>query len=170
MGIFADLSKAFDTVSHQILLKKVKLYGVTGNNYSWFENCRINRKQCVVINNGRNTSFQDIICGVLQGYILGPLLFILYINDLKKVSNALDPIVFADNTDLFISDKHNNALFTKANLELQKMSEWFKANKLSLNTKKSVFSLYHKSTQKHNLPSAFPILKIEATELKKKLA
>ena len=84
-------------------------------------------------------SFQDIICGVSQRFILDPLLLILYINDLKNVSNALNVIGFADCTNLFISDKSINTLFSKANLELQKVNEQFKPNKLSLNTKKSVF-------------------------------
>ena len=91
LGIFVNLSKAFDTKNHQILFKKL---------------------------DNENTLFQNIICGVPQGTILGPLLFILYINDLKNVSNALDPTVFADDTILFISDKNINTLFIKANLEL----------------------------------------------------
>ena len=118
LGIFVNLSKAFDTENHQILFKKLKLDGVTGNNCSWFENYLSNRKKCVVITDNENTLFQNIICGVPQGTILGPLLFILYINDLKNVSNALDPTVFADDTILFISDKNINTLFIKANLEL----------------------------------------------------
>ena len=96
-----------------------------------------------------------------QGSILGPLIFILHINDLKNVSNALDHIISADDTNLFVSDKNVNTLFTKANLELQKMNEWFKANKLS------VFSLYHKSNRKGYLPLALPI-RIDSVELKRK--
>ena len=72
-----------------------------------------------------------------KGSILSLLLFILYINDLKKASNTLDPISFADETNLFVSEKTVNTLFTNTSLELQKMNEWFKANKLLLNTKKS---------------------------------
>ena len=74
-----------------------------------------------------------------KGSILGLLLFIVYINDLKNVSYALDPIVFADDVNLVISDKNVNVLLTKTNLELQKINEWFKEKKLSLSTKKSVF-------------------------------
>ena len=74
-----------------------------------------------------------------KGSILGLLLFIVYINDLKNVSYALDPIVFADDVNLVISDKNVNVLLTKTNLELQKMNEWFKEKKLSLSTKNSVF-------------------------------
>ena len=95
------------------------LYCVTENNYSWFEYYLSNRKQCVVTNNSENRSFQNITCGVPKGPILSSLLFILYINDLKN----------ADDSNLFISDKKVNTLFTKANLGLQKLNKWFKAKK-----------------------------------------
>ena len=121
------------------------LYCVTENNYSWFEYYLSNRKQCVVTDNSENRSFQNITCGVPKGPILSSLLFILYINDLKN----------ADDSNLFISDKKVNTLFTKANLGLQKLNKWFKAKKnISLYTKKSVFAQYHKSTEKDNLPLA----------------
>ena len=108
------------------------------NHYSWFENYFANRKQCVVINDKEDMSFQDIICGVPQGFALGLLLFVYLLP--KKISNSLDSIVFTDDTSLFISDKNNiNALATKVNLELQKLNEWFQVNKLSLNTKISTF-------------------------------
>ena len=110
--------------------------------------------------------FRIIYAACLKG-----LFSVRYINDLKNTSTALDLIVFADDTNLFISDKNVNTLFTKANLELQKMNEWFTANKLSRNTyiqKKMVFSLYHKIAQKDNVPLALPILRIDSVELKRK--
>ena len=126
------------------------------------------KTKCCNNSNG-NTSFQNITCSVPQGSFLGPQLFILYIIDLRRVSNGLDVTIFGDNTDLFISDKVINPLFTKASLELQKMNEWFEGNKLLLNTKKvSAFSAYHKSTQKDNLPLAPPIPRIDGVELKRK--
>ena len=136
-------------INHQIF------YSVTGNNYSWFENYLSNRKQCVVINNNENMSFQNIICGVPQGSLVGPLPFILNINDLKYVSNALDPIIYAEDKNLSISDKNDNTLFTKANLQRHKKNEWFKANILSLTTKNQCFFYTIKVLRKITCPWLF---------------
>ena len=103
LGVFIDLSKAFDTVAHSIVLKKLELYGVTDGNHSWFKNYLSNRTQFISINNEENTELETITCGVPQGSILGPLLFLLYVNDLKNASNLLDPIMFADDTNLFLT-------------------------------------------------------------------
>ena len=101
LGIFVDLSKAFDTVDHKILISKLKNCGVRGNNLKWFKSYHNNRKQFIAYNN-KYTSFEMIKCGVPQGSILGPLLFLIYVNDLNQVSNILDPIMFADDTNFFI--------------------------------------------------------------------
>ena len=90
----------------------------------------------------------------------------MFIIDLKIVSNSLFQTVFGDNTNLIVSDKIINIFITKASLELEKMNEWFEGNKLSLNTKKSVLSLYYKSTQKDNLLLTPPIPRIDSVELK----
>ena len=105
LGVFIDLSKAFDTVDHSILLKKLELYGVTNRNHSWFKNYLSNRKQFIQINDEENTELETITCGVPQGSILGPLLFLLYVNDLKNASNLLDTIMYADDTNLFLTHK-----------------------------------------------------------------
>ena len=91
LSIFIDLSKAFDTVYHQILISKLKNYGVKGKNLSWFKSCLENRKQYLNYSNNV-TNLVQIKCGVPQGSILGPLLF-LYVNDLRNLLNILDPIV-----------------------------------------------------------------------------
>ena len=128
LGVFIDLSKAFDTVDHQILISKLKNYGIEGNNLNWFKNYLQNRKQYLILNK-YETSFGSIKCGVPQGSILGPLLFLIYVNDLCNASDILDPIMFADDTNLFLSHQNINILFNKFNEELQKIETWFKANK-----------------------------------------
>ena len=80
---------------------------------------------------------RSIICGVLLGSILGPLLFLIYINDLYKVSSILKPVMFADDKNLFLSNEDIKKLFNDMNVELQKMSVWLKTNKLSLNLTKT---------------------------------
>ena len=109
LGVFIDLSKASDTVDHNILLEKLSMNGVGGNNLKWFHSYLSNRKQYIQFQNDDKNERKNsltIKCGVPQGSILGRLLFIVYVTDLYRASNILKPIVFADDTNLFFSGKH----------------------------------------------------------------
>ena len=165
IGVFIDLSKAFDTVDHNILLKKLSFYGVRNNNLKWFKSYLSNRKQFISTDEG-NTDMETITCGVPQGSILGPLLFLIFVNDLTQAT-SLDPIMFADDTNLFYSNKDITTLFEVVNKELVNINTWFQANKLSLNANKTKYVLFHKSRSKKNIPADLPMLKISETEIKR---
>ena len=160
LGVFIDLSKAFDTVGHSILLQKLEMYGVNTTNLAWFASYLNGRKQYIKTTESADTLKKDIKCGVPQRSILGPLLFLLYVNDLPNSSNVLVAIMFADDTNFFFEHSNINTLFKTVNDELIKINEWFSANKLSLNVGKTKFSLFHKSGKKYNIPSHLPTLKI----------
>ena len=143
LGVFLDLSKTFDTVNHKILLMKMYKYGIRGVALSWFESYLSNRNQYVSFSN-YNSESMLISCGVPQGSILGPLLFLLYVNDMANVSSVLFTILFADDTNVFVQGKSLDHLIDVMNNELCKLSEWMAINKLSLNVKKTkcmIFSL-----------------------------
>ena len=104
LGIFIDLSQVFETVDHKILTKKLELYGVKGCNLRWFKSYLSNGKEFITYGD-KQTNIESITCGVLQGSILGPSLFLTFVNDLHKVTKYLDPVIFADDTNLFYSHK-----------------------------------------------------------------
>jgi len=141
IGVFLDLSKAFDTINHTILLTKLRHYGIRGLPLKLFKNYLSNRNQCVVFKESIST-LEIVKCGVPQGSILGPVLFLLYINDCPKSSNILKFIMFADDTNVFHSDINITILETIINRELSNLSLWFKSNKLSLNINKTYFMFF----------------------------
>ena len=153
VGVFLDLSKAFDTIDHTILINKLQCYGVRGSACNWFASYLQNRKQYVIFNK-TESEYKEISCGVPQGSILGPLLFILYINDIEHVSYIIKPILFADDTSLFHSHTCFNTLIQEVNSQLHKFSTWFNTNKLSLNTKKSNFIIFTLNGKKYNISEA----------------
>ena len=135
-GIFFDLQKAFDTVDHQILLKKLEHYGIIGRANDWFSSYLSNRQQFVSIN-GYKSKSQVMKYGVPRGSILGPLLFLIYINDLNKAIKYSTTHHFVDDTNLLVVNKSIKKLQKEVNLDLKYLCKWLKANKISLNASKT---------------------------------
>ena len=122
---------------------------------------------CIVYYDEKMTPFQIMKCGVPQGSILGPLLFLIYLNDLHNSSKLLNFILFADDTNLFYSHTNIRYLFNTVNQELKQINEWFKANKLSLNVKKTKYTLFCKPNKIDDIPLKLPILNINNVDVKR---
>ena len=141
LGVFLDFSKAFDTVNHDILLKKSFAYGIRGVAFDLIKNYLDHREQFVSYN-GFDSDVKQINSGVPQGSILGPLIFILYINDISNVSETLFPILFADDSNVFIQGNNLNNMVSTMNRELNKIYTLVISNKLSLNVSKTSYMIF----------------------------
>ena len=161
LGVCLDFSKAFDTIDHEILLRKLFAYGIRGVGLNLISNYLSDRQQFVHVNNSKSSLVQ-LSCGVPQGSILGPLLFILYINDLAFISNKLLSIFYADDCNLFIKGSDTHHMAASMNLELNDILKWINCNKLSLNIKKTQCILFKSKTK--NMPSNLNI-KIGSTAM-----
>ena len=158
-NIYIDLSKAFDTLNFDILLKKLEHYGINESAKRLIHSYLTDRFQFVEFNRYKST-YLPISTGVPQGSVLGPLLFLIYINDLPLMSNIFSMLMYADDTTLHCNiDQHVNE--NDIHVELAKLSEWLGANKLALNISKTKFMVFHTS----NKAVKYPNLKINSTDI-----
>lgn len=135
---------AFDTIDHNILLSKLEHYGIRNTSLSLFKSYLSNRMQYVLCNK-KASSMQSITYGVPQGSILGPVLFLLYINDIVSTSSFFKFILYADDSNIYASGPSLHHLITMANEELKKILKWLLSNKLTLNTEKSHFLIFNRN-------------------------
>lgn len=164
LGVFIDLSKAFDTVDHDILVSKLQQYGVVENELKWFKSYLTGRSQYISYD-GDKSDVLPITCGVPQGSILGPLLFIIYVNDMASSVPLLNTVMFADDTNLFFTGNDIKHIFQTMNDQLSQIKDWFAANKLSLNVDKTKYTLFCSKSDEENLPLKLPELHIGGTAI-----
>ena len=142
ISIFIDFKKAFDTVDHEILLFKLECYGIRGLVNDFFRSYLTKRRQYTVIN-GVNSDLRTVSCGVSQGSVLGPLFFLLYINDLYRSIGHNAVRLYADDTAIITSDSNLGIAQRQAPEMFTKLYHWWVANKLSINSDKTNFVLFH---------------------------
>ena len=163
LGIFLDLSRAFDLVDHNILLYKLNHYGIRGVANDWFRSYLSNRTQQVEIDGQLSSNICNIIYGTPQGSVLAPLLFLIFINDLPNCLEYGDPLLFADDTNVLISHTNCNELIRMGNKELANIENYLNANKLFPNTDKTKVMIFR--TNNTRIPSNLADMKIYGKQI-----
>lgn len=168
--VFLDLAKAFDTVNHDILLDKLRYYGISPQSLTWFKSYLCNRFQICKVN-GCLSSSRVIKCGVPQGSILGPLMFLVYINDLPRCMQHSTVRMYADDTNITTTGASLQEIAYLANQDLKNVNEWLKANKLNINATKTEHMFIgsdHSLAKIRNIPYLFldgkPINRVRVTK------
>ena len=155
VGIFIDLKKAFDCVDHSILLRKLTYYGINNVTHTFFVNYLKNRSQYIIVN-GCQSDTKKVTSGVPQGSILGPILYLIAVNDIQKLGNDFIALnLFADDTNVLISGNSMEELQTRCTIFLDKLYDWFSSNKLTINIEKTKFVLFERKLT--NLPLSLQI-------------
>ena len=166
IGIFIDLQKAFDTVNHSIILEKLNHYGISGVSNAWFKSYLQERQQFVSID-GEDSEYTTTEHGVPQGSVLGPLLFLIYINDLHQCIQNSNTFHFADDTNLLYVPPYrirNSNIVKRLNIDLKALNYWLMANKISLNSSKTELIVFRND----KVPMPELIIKLNGVKLKPK--
>ena len=149
VAVFLDLKRAFETISRPLLLRTIQRFGITGTAYKWFESYLCDRTQRTIFNDCTSGPLVNTL-GVPQGSVLGPILFIMYINDMRRVLRFCDINLFADDTVLFIATKNLAFAITHLNEDLRSLSKWLKFKQLKLNVDKTKFMIISRSRTNEN--------------------
>ena len=163
--LFLDLKKAFDTIDHHILLSKLELYGIKGTSLKWFESYVSGRSQICSVNS-KMSAARQIKCGIPQGSNLGPILFLLYINDLPNCLETTKANLFADDTSLSCEGFSPYEIETKLNKDIENVHRWLTANKLSLNMEKSEFMIIGSRRRLASIENS-PVLTLGGNNIKR---